>query len=280
VLGLVVLAVFGAVVLLTLIVMDVLRRALVTYERYYLQERTRKLDEMFIFIDSRQLLILAVSVALLLLILGTLVFNWFVGILLCTAGFLSPQILVRRLRNKRLRQFERQLVDALLQMSSALRAGLTFPQASENVAQEFKAPLGDEFKLLVREIKLGVSLDDALDNLAKRVDSDSLRLTVTSTNISRKLGGNLAEIYDTISKTVRDRFEVQGRIDALTAMGRMQGWVVGAMPVVVGLALNFIRPDLMAPMLASNFGKGLVLCVIGMELLGIWLMRRVVDIDF
>lgn len=279
-LGLVVLAVFGAVVLLTLIVMDVLRRALQTYERHYLQERTRTLGEMFVFIDARQLMILALSVSVLLLILGTLVFNWFVGILLCTAGFLSPQLVVRRVRTKRLHNFERQLVDALLQMSSAFRAGLTFAQSAEHVAQEFPAPLGDEFKLLVREIKLGVSLDDALNNLGERVDSDSLRLTVTATNISRQLGGNLAEMYDTISKTVRDRFEVQGRVTALTALGRMQGWVVGAMPVLVGLALNFIRPDLMEPMLASNFGKGLVLCVIGLELMGIWLMRRVVDIEF
>jgi tight adherence protein B len=280
VLGLIVLTVFCAVVLLTLIAIDVLRRGIATYERHYLQERARTLGEMFHFIEPRQLLLLALSSSTLLLILGTVVFNWFVGILLGAAGFLSPQVLVKRIRSKRLQAFERQLVDALLQMASAFRAGLTFAQAAEHVAQEFPRPLGDEFKLLVREIKLGVSQDEALNNLAARVDSDSLRLTVTSTNIARQLGGNLAEMFDTISKTVRDRFEIEGRIGALTAMGRMQGWVVGAMPVLVGLAFNFIRPDLMEPMLRSNFGKGLVLTVIGMESLGIWLMRRVVDIDF
>lgn len=278
--GLIVLAVFLAVVLLTLIVMDVLRRAIASYERRYLEKRAQTLGEMFYFIEPRQLLVFALSVAALLGILGTVVFNWFVGVLLCGAGFFSPQVLVRRVRRKRLQAFERQLVDALLQMASALRAGLTFAQAAEHVAQEFPAPLGDEFKLLVREIKLGLAQDEALNNLAARVDSDSLRLTVTSTNVSRQLGGNLSEMFDTISKTVRDRFEIEGRIGALTAMGRLQGWVVGAMPLLVGLAFNFIRPDLVEPMLRSNFGKGLVLAVIGMEALGIWLMRRIVEIDF
>lgn len=279
-LGLVILAVFCTVALLLLILLDIVRRAIASYERHYLQERTQTLGQMFYFIEARQLLILALVVAALLFLLGTLVFNWFVGALLGAAGFLSPQALVSRIRSRRLQAFERQLVDALLQMASALRAGLTFSQAADHVAKEFAAPLGDEFKLLVREIKVGVAQDEALNHLADRVDSDSLRLTVTSTNISRQLGGNLSEMFDTISKTVRDRFEVEGRVRALTAMGRLQGWVVGAMPLAVGLAMNFIRPDLMQPMLESNFGKGLVLTVVAMEILGIWLMRRVVAIDF
>ena len=86
-------------------------------------------------------------------------------------------------------------------------------------------------------------------------------------------------MYDLISKTVRDRFEVEGRVAALTSMGRMQAWVVGAMPLAVGLALNFMRPDLMEPMLASNFGKALVLAVVVMEVVGVWIIRRVVDIE-
>ena len=102
---------------------------------------------------------------------------------------------------------------------------------------------------------------------------------VTSTNVARKLGGNMAEMYDIISSTIRERFRLEGRIRALTAQGKLQGWVVGSMPLILGLVLNLMRPDLMEPMLNSTFGYVLIGVVIVLEVIGIWMIRRIVAID-
>jgi tight adherence protein B len=111
------------------------------------------------------------------------------------------------------------------------------------------------------------------------VSSDDLQLVVTSTNVARQLGGNMAEMYDIISSTIRERFRLEGRIRALTAQGKLQGWVVGAMPLTLGLVLNMMRPDLMEPMLHSNFGYALIGIVIVMEVIGIFMIRKIVAID-
>ncbi len=131
----------------------------------------------------------------------------------------------------------------------------------------------------MKEVKLGVPLEEALVNMAKRVGCDDLELVVMSTNIARQLGGNMAEMFETLSTTIRERFRLEGKIDALTAQGKLQGWVVAAMPLVLGMVLNYMRPDLMQPMLDHIFGYILVAVIVVMEILGILIIRRIVNID-
>jgi tight adherence protein B len=111
------------------------------------------------------------------------------------------------------------------------------------------------------------------------VGSDDLDLVAVSTAISRKLGGNMAEMYETLSGTIRERFRLEGKIEALTAQGKLQGWVVGAMPLILGVVLNYMRPDLMEPMLDHWFGWMLVTVIILMEIMGMLIIRRIVNID-
>lgn len=278
-LGLVILLVFAAVFLIALIVMSVLSRGIEQYEARFLTRSARDLGEMFYFVDPRQLLILDMCCAIALGLLGFAAANILVAILLAAVGGLAPFYGIKHLRLKRILKFEQQLVDALTQMSSAFKAGLTLPQASENIAREAPAPLGQEFGLFVKELKLGVQVEEALNNMAERVGSDDLHLVVTATNVARKLGGNMAEMFDIISQTIRERFRLEGRIRALTSQGKLQGWVVGAMPLILGLVLNYMRPDLMQPMLHSKFGYGLILAIAVMETLGIWMIRKIVAID-
>ena len=115
--------------------------------------------------------------------------------------------------------------------------------------------------------------------MADRVGSRDLQLVVTATTVAKQLGGNMAEMFDIISTTIRERFRLEGRIRALTAQGKMQGWVVGAMPLILGVVLYMMRPDLMEPMINSNFGYALIATVVVMEVMGIWLIRRIVAID-
>jgi tight adherence protein B len=279
VIGIIVLCVFGSVCIFTLLVLSVVSRGLEEYEQRYLTRGARDLTEMFYFIRPRQLLVLTVALASVMALIGYVVFNWFAALVVGLAGFLTPFFGIRKLRERRVRKFEAQLVDAMAQLSSAFRAGLTLAQATESIAQETLPPLSQEFGLFVKEIKLGVSQEEALQNMADRVGSEDLQLVVTATNVARRLGGNMAEMYDIIAGTIRERFRLEGRIRSLTAQGKLQGWVVGAMPLILGLVLNMMRPDLMEPMLQSTFGLALVSLVILMEVVGIFLIRRIVSID-
>jgi tight adherence protein B len=279
VLGIIIICVFGSVFVLTLIILSVVGRGLEEYEERYLTRGSRDLTEMFYFIAPRQLLLMTLAVAAALGLLGYVIFNWFVALLIAVTGFVVPFHGIKKLRERRIHKFEGQLVDAMAQMSSAFRAGLTLAQATDNIAQEMPPPLSQEFGLFVKEIKLGVPQDEALQNMADRVGSEDLQLVVTSTNVARQLGGNMAEMYDIIAGTIRERFRLEGRIRALTAQGKLQGWVVGAMPLLLGLILNMMRPDLMEPMIRSNFGYALISLILVMEIVGIWMIRRVVAID-
>jgi tight adherence protein B len=277
--GVVAILFFGFVVVATLIALSVLSAGVEEYERKYSVAQTRELGEMFLFVSPRQLLIVNVCVVAVFLAVGLLLFNWVATLLLGAAGLITPTYLIRYLRQRRIRTFETQLVDSLDQMASALRAGLSLQQAMDNVAKEASAPLGQEFGLMLKEIRLGVPMDEALTNLADRVGSDDLRLVTTASNICRQLGGNMAEVFETIATTVRERFRLEGRIRALTAQGKLQGWVVASMPLVLGFVLNWMRPDLMEPMLNSWFGYGLIAGIVVMEAMGILLIRRIVAID-
>lgn len=278
-LGIIILCVFGSVFLFALVILAVVGKGLEQYEQRYLTEGSRDLTEMFLFFTPRQILVVTLATATLMAMLGLLGFNWFVGLAAGLTGFLVPFIGIRKLKERRIRQFEGQLVDALVQMAAAFRAGLTLAQAMENISQDMPKPISQEFGLFLKEIKLGVLQDEALQNMADRVNSEDLQLVVTATNVSKQLGGNMAEMYDTISATIRERFRIEGRIRSLTAQGKLQGWVVGFMPLILGIILNFMRPDLMNPMLNSTFGYILVSVIICMELTGIWLIRRIVAID-
>jgi tight adherence protein B len=277
--GIVLLLVTGSVFFLSLVIFGVLSKAYEQYQERYVVKSMNDLSDMFLFIDPRQMLVLNVASMALLGILAYVLANPVMCVGLTIFGFFLPMILVKYYRRRRIKKFNVQLVDALQAMANAFKAGLTFPQAIEHVAREGMPPLSQEFGLFVKEVKLGVPLEEALVNMAKRVGSDDLELVVVSTNIARQLGGNMAEMFETISSTIRERFRLEGKIDALTSQGKMQGWIVASMPLLLGLVLNQMRPDLMGPMLDHMFGYCLVAVVAVMETLGIFIIRRIVNID-
>jgi tight adherence protein B len=268
----------GAVFFLTTLVVMILRRAYARYEERYLARRINDLSDMFFFVDEKQLAVLTVAVTAIGATLGLLLFGPVMTVVLTILGFFSPTLLVRFYRQRRVKLFERQLVDALSGMSSAFRSGLTFYQAMEEVARVAPAPLAQEFALVVREMRLGIATEEALENLGKRVESDDLALVVTSVTTSRTLGGNLAEMFDTLASTIRERFRIEGRVRALTAQGRLQGLIIGAMPVLVWVGFDSIRPDLTRPMMEHWFGYTMVAVVVVMELLGAFFISRIIAV--
>jgi tight adherence protein B len=277
--GIVLLLVTGSVFFFSLVIFGVLSKAYEQYQERYVVKSMNDLSDMFLFIDPRQMLILNIASMCLCGIMSYVILNPLVAVLMTIFGFFLPMLLVKYYRRRRIRKFNTQLVDALQAMANAFKAGLTFPQAIEHVSKEAPPPLSQEFSLFVKEVKLGVPLEEALINMGKRVGSDDLELVVVSTNIARQLGGNMAEMFETISATIRERFRLEGKIDAITSQGKLQGWVVSAMPAVLGLVLNSMRPDLMQPMLNHIFGYVLVACICVMEALGVLIIRRIVNID-
>ena len=278
-LGLILLFTFVSIFILVVVISGIINKGLEQYETRYAVKGVRTLEGMFMFVSPRQIVVISVAAAGILFLVGFAGVNLIAGVLLGLGGFVAPLMMIRHIRKTRIEKFDRQLTDSLVQMAAAFKAGLTLPQASENIAHEMPPPLGQEFDLFVKELKLGVPVEEALESMAGRVGSEDLDLVVVSTNVSRKLGGNMAEMYDIISSTIRERFRLEGKIKSLVAQGKMQAWVVALMPLVLGLALNHCRPDLMQPMLHHKFGYLLIGAIIVMEIMGIWLIRKIVAID-
>ncbi|MEE8408005.1 MAG: type II secretion system F family protein [Myxococcota bacterium] len=276
---LVLLCTAGAVFFLATLIVTVFRRAFAEYEERYLAQRISDLSEMFFFVGPRQLIVLTIAVTSIGATVGLLLLGPILTILIVLMGVLSPTLLVRFYRARRVKLFEHQLVDALIGLSSAFRAGLTLYQAMEEVARTSMPPLSQEFSLTVREVRLGKTAEEALENLAKRVASDDLTLVVTAINTARAVGGNMSEMLDRLSGTIRERFRVEGRIRSLTAQGKLQGWIIGAMPLFVWIAFDMIRPDLTRPMLQHWFGVTMIGLVVVMELLGAFFIRRITTIN-
>jgi tight adherence protein B len=269
----------GSTFFLATVVAALLRGAFQQYQARYVTTSLREFSDMFLFLDPRQLVVLNVAAMVSLAILG----SWIGGPLLCAGagalGFFAPAVGVRLYRRRRRSSFDAQLSDALQQMANALRAGLTFQQASEQIGREAPAPLGQEFGLYAKEVRLGTSSEEALVAMVRRVGSEDLELVATSTNIARQLGGNLSDMFETIGETIRERFRLEGKIRALTSQGKLQGLVVATLPLWVGLFLDWYRPDLMQPMFAHAYGYVLVAAIALLEAIGFVLIRRIVTID-
>ena len=206
---------------------------------------------------------------------------WYVvGGVKIKAGWQNGQSpLARWLDNRRREKFNLQLPEALATMSNALRAGFSISQAFDSVVEQGEKPMSEEFAILQQQLKIGMSFEDALESLGQRVGSDDLMLVTTAILISRKTGGNVTEIFDKISETIRGRMKIERKVKTLTAQGRMQGIIVSAMPVFLGLIMTLIKPNLMIPFLTSFFGIMAVLLMSALIFVGWMMIRKIIKID-
>lgn len=202
------------------------------------------------------------------------------GVLLALGGYFAPRIYVSSAKGKRLRAFNDQLADTIGLLSSALRSGYSLLQAMELVAREGPSPVNGEFERVVREVGLGLSPEEALQNLVGRMQSDDLELMVTAINVQREVGGNLAEVLDTIANTIRERVKLKGEIRVLTAQQQYSGYIVGLLPVALSLLLFVINPTYMGSVFTKTHWCGLTMfgCSGVMIVVGFILIQRIVDI--
>jgi tight adherence protein B len=225
-------------------------------------------------------------------VLGLLARGPIVGGLFFIGGFFLPRIYVTIRQNKRLNDFNNQLSDILNLWVNSLRAGYSVPQAMEAVANEAPPPANEEFKRVVAETAIGVPLEIALDNMLTRIESEDLDLVFTAVTIQREVGGNLAEILETISETIRERVRIKGEIRTLTASGRITGMMIGMLPILLALLLFVISPSYMQqlffgperggafiPIVPIPCGWPLIGIGLVMMAIGLALINRIVDIE-
>ncbi|MGH7861356.1 MAG: type II secretion system F family protein [Candidatus Dormibacteraceae bacterium] len=200
-------------------------------------------------------------------------------ILLGIAGYFAPGIWVKRRMAARLKAFNNQLGDTLVLLSNALKAGYSFAQAIDTVAKNATPPISVEFARAVREMNLGGSVDEALQNMTRRIESQDFDLVVIAVAIHRTVGGNLAEILDNIAHTIRDRIRIKGEIKTLTAQASASGTLITFLPIVLGGILYLITPTYFRPMTQSFIGWAMLGIAAFFIFIGNLIIRRVVAIE-
>ena len=201
-------------------------------------------------------------------------------------GFILPRKWLGRRKSSRHNAFNKQLPDTITLIANALRAGSSFLQAIELVVRESRPPISVEFSRVIREVNLGLPFETALENMVRRVKSDDLELMATAISIQHTVGGNLAEILDSIAFTIRERIRIKGEIRTLTAQQRLSGYVVGFLPISLAGFLFVAAPGFMEPMFANppsilGLPAGVVVLCFGgfMMFMGFMFIRKIVDIE-
>lgn len=249
------------------------------YRQAFQKEAVDRLSEFFLFFDPAQLwaanLLLCAAVAAIgLMLSGQL---WLAA--LCGGVSLAlPQGYIRHLKRRRATLFEAQLPDLLMALAGALRAGSGLQSALHQIVAHSSAPLAQEFGLLLREQRMGISFEEALANLYRRMPTEGAGLTVSSLTVAAHSGGSLAETLERISMTLRARLHLLARVGALTSQGRLQAWIMASLPVVLGVVLHHLDPASMRVLWEQPLGWTVIAIVAVLELIGILFIRRIVSI--
>lgn len=241
---------------------------------------TSKFSELFLFVDVSRYFYFYIGV---ITITPLVVLELSRDLLLALIAFvmllLSPFIILKLMIKKRMQKFERQLPDALLMLSGSLRAGASVPIALDSLIKESPAPLSQEFSLMVREQKLGLDLETTVRNMERRIPLESLSMSLSAILISREVGGDLAQTLESLADTLRRKLTMEGKIQSLTAQGKLQGVVMSALPLFLMLVLLKLEPEAMGMMFTTRMGWAVLFLILCMQTLGFIAIRKITRID-
>ena len=279
-LGFLFLVVFIAVSMTSTFLMSVGRVIFQHYQNRYVQNMSRTLETMFIFLNPKRIMNISLVAMFLVFIITMIItrLNLLISIIMAAVGLLVPRILLNHYMRKRKKNFETQFVQGLEYLSSSVKAGLSLVQAMESLVENSNPPLSQEFDLLLREYRIGIPLNEALQNLSRRVGSDELNLMVYSVIITRELGGDVSEIFEHLADVIRGRHKVMERIDTLTAQGRLQAMVCGSIPFFLYGLLFLWQPEFIEPLFETQTGQIAIYAVCLLQVFVIFLVRRLINI--
>lgn len=201
------------------------------------------------------------------------------GLALTILGGMLPYLWLRRKKKKRIERFEENLPEAIDLLGRAVRAGHAVSTGFQMVADEIGGPVSEEFRIVFEEQRYGLPMEESLFGLLDRVDSMDVKIFVTAVMIQREVGGNLAEILDNISRTIRERFKIQRQVRVHTAQGRMTGYLLAALPVVVGSLIYALNPGYMSVLFEPGIGRLLISVAVLLQIMGFVVIRRIVTIE-
>ncbi|MCB0412013.1 MAG: type II secretion system F family protein [Bdellovibrionales bacterium] len=205
-------------------------------------------------------------------------FGVFMGSVVTVLGWSAPKVVVTSLWNSRCDKITDQLVDGLTIMGNGVKAGLSVAQSMERVSENMTGPLVQEFNLVLNKMRLGMNLEDALNEFGNRVPRQDVQMLVTSINILKETGGNLAETFETIVNTVRERQKIEKRIQALTAQGKMQATIITLVPFILLGVFVLVDPNYVMPLFTRPMGWFILIIMLTLQVIGGVMMRKIVNI--
>lgn len=271
---------FGAVALFVYTGIQLFASGWQSYEQKYMEDAERSMDAIYLTMPPQHVVYLSVTCYVVLSLLWMWLFgSVLAGLIFGLMGLALPKVMLWWLKKKRDEKFDRQLVEALTNLGNSLQAGFSLNQGLELLAREMDNPMGQEIGMVVREIQVGVEMEDALEHLYERMPSKDLDLIISSILISRDVGGDLTEIFDNIAHTIRDRHRIEGKIKALSAQGKLQGFVILCIPPGMAIALSYIAPKMIEPLFTTPVGWLLMALVVVLMGMGVYTIYRIVDIE-
>lgn len=246
----------------------------------YFNRKRKKLTQAYIFMKPEEFFFLSI-------ISATLCFLFFfvltklipIAIMGGLIGFILPDAYIGSIKKKRGIKLNDQLPEALNIISNGLRAGLSFSQAVSIAGKDLDSPISDEFTKIIRDNTLGKSMDDSLMDFTKRTDDEDVDMFVTAMIIQRQVGGNLAEILDTISSTIRERVRIKGEVRTLTAQSKLSAAIICFLPIAIAMFLAIVNPEYIGQLFTNSLGLIMVGVAVGMMILGIFIMMKLVKLD-
>lgn len=245
-----------------------------------------KLEFLFIEVKPEHITygLLAISVGagsitfLLFAAMGRWIIGFMLAVLISFLGFKIPKPIMNYLVERRIKKYSNQMVDALTLLANGIRAGLSVPQSIGMVVDEMPEPVSQEFNLILQQNKIGVPLEECFDNLAKRLPTEDNDMFVSSINILRETGGNLAEVFDTIVSVIRERIRLQQKIDTYTAQGMFQGATIFCMPFAIGTIYAVSDPESMVPLFTTPIGLLFLVIALLLDFAGGFIILKIVKI--
>lgn len=206
--------------------------------------------------------------------------NFISGFLVLAICIVLPLLFLRMRKGRKMERFDDQLSDALMTISNCLTAGLSFQQAMENIAREMPDPIAGEFARVVKEMRLGRTTERALTDMMERIPSQDLMIALNAILIQHQVGGNLSEMLENIAGTVEDRHRLKKDVKVMTAQGRISGLIVGFLPVILALAISIMNPSYILPFFSSPIGVVAIIVAVVMELIGAFVIKKIITIEY
>ncbi|OGT31688.1 MAG: secretion system protein F [Gammaproteobacteria bacterium RBG_16_51_14] len=253
---------------------------LATYKNTFTESASANMEDMFMFFDAGRLFYFnMLAIFLLPALTWLLTGDPITSVVVLVMIAVLPGIFYKSMRKKRLKRFEEQLPDGLMMLSGSMRAGASLNLALEGLVKEQPAPLSQEFELFMREQKIGVDFEISLDHMEKRIPLQDFAMLVSALRINREIGGNLAEILESLADTLRRKQQMEGKIESLTAQGKLQGIVMTGLPILLGVLLYFLERDAMEKLWTTPIGWGVLVVIVIMESMGYIMIRKITSID-